>query len=97
MMNNTTSPNDGKSLISKKVSATLKLREMSLRMHDVATELMTLHNVIKDKNQFERQKKQSLAVLKHTIVPYIKASCDVLSSSADLLAPIAGTNYVNSV
>mmetsp|Transcript_35881 Transcript_35881/g.41598 ORF Transcript_35881/g.41598 Transcript_35881/m.41598 type:complete len:80 (+) Transcript_35881:82-321(+) len=67
-MSNTTSPPDGKSIISKKVSATLKLREMSLRTQDVATELLSLHNVFKDKNQYGRQKKQSLAVLKHKIV-----------------------------
>ena len=56
--NEVTTPNDaGKSQTSKKVTATLSLREMSLRMADTTTELVAIHRVMADENSFERDKK----------------------------------------
>ena len=96
-MSDATSPTDRKSLMSEEFSTTLNLCKMSLRMQGADTKLISLHNIVRDKNLYEHQKKQPLAILKHAIVPYIKASSSILSSLSDLLALITDTNYVNSV
>ena len=96
-MINATRPTDVISLIRKKVSETLLSHKMSLRMGDVDGKLLSLYNIITDKIQFEHQKKQYLKILNHTIFPYIRDFLDILSSSTNLLAPITGTNYVNTI
>ena len=45
------------SLISKKVSATLSLREISLRMHDVTAELLAIRRVFENANENEHDRK----------------------------------------
>ena len=88
---------DGISLISKKVSSTLSLREMSLRMHDVTAELLVIRIVFENANENERDRKQSLTTIKSSIVPFLNPCSKKLSESANLLAPIAGTNYVSTI
>ena len=96
--NEVATPGDaGKSQTSKKVTATLSLREMSLRMVDTTTELLAIHRVMKDMDYFERDKKQTLRTIKSRIIPYLNACLKTLIKSTNLLAPIAGTNYINNV
>ena len=53
--NEIATPDDaGKNQTSKKVTTTLPLREISLRMADTTTELLAIHGVMKDEDFFER-------------------------------------------
>ena len=57
--NEVSTPEDaGKIQTSKKVTATLSLREMSLRMVDTTVEMLAIHRVMNDENSFKRDKKK---------------------------------------
>ncbi len=80
--NEVATPDDaGKSQTSKKVTATLSLREMSLRMADTTSELLAIHRVMTDENSFERDKKQALRTTKSTIIPYLTSCSKTLVES----------------
>ena len=92
------SDSKGKTTISEKVSATLSLRNMANRMNDVVFELVDHIGIIDgNKDTSLRGKRKSIENIKSTIIPYLNQCSTELVSSANSLAPIASTNYVNSM
>ena len=67
-------------------------------MNDVVFELVDHIGIIDgNKDTSQRGKRKSIENIKSTIIPYLNQCSTELVSSANSLAPIASTNYVNSI
>ena len=73
------------------------LKEVSSRIQDVAKELSNIHHKFETiQSDLRRIHKSSLVSLRKTIVPFLNESATKISSSAQLVTPIAGLNYIHA-
>ena len=79
----------------KQLFLTLKLKEISAKLSNVATELTELHHLLLDPSSSNRQKPSALTLIKATFIPFICAASVKISASANNLSPIYGASYVH--
>ena len=74
----------------KKLAASVYLKEVSSRIHDVAKELSTLHGLFTPvQKDLSRDHRSALTSLKRTIIPFLEESSSKMSASALVVSPIA--------
>ena len=89
----------GTSRIDRQLSANLNLRDMSLRISDVVTELIHHYKILtsEKENTSERERTKSIQSIHRNVIPYLQQTSEKLAEAANILAPVAGTHYVHKI
>ena len=80
----------------RKLQASVQLKGISSRLGDFAKELDSIHNILSPSETASvRNQKAALGTIKQTLIPFIQDASSSISSSANLMSPIGGVNYIH--
>ena len=82
------------SIQDKKLHASVNIKEVSSRIDDAANELSNIHGTL-GSPQNGRSQKAAISRLQKILVPFLKNVSSEISSSAYIVFPFTGLNYVH--